>query len=150
MTNTEFRRIQKDARFADKTWNASYLLGTSVGQFCSHFRGIKAGLNADCKFIYGRQYLKEMDECLTEVTSFFRTKFDVYLEVENETRYSSKLLIFTCQMFISRFIRIPQIMLQPVYAHNFIFLLMLIFVVFPSFGLLPSFVSVILSPAIPN
>lgn len=38
MTNTEFRRIQKDARFADKTWNASYLLGTSVGQFCSHFR----------------------------------------------------------------------------------------------------------------
>ena len=37
MTNTEFRRIQKDARFADKTGNASYLLGTSVGQFCSHF-----------------------------------------------------------------------------------------------------------------
>jgi len=51
--------------------------------FGYYYRGIKAGLNADCKFIYGRQFLKEMDECLTEVTNFFRTKFDVYLEVEN-------------------------------------------------------------------
>lgn len=87
-----------------------YSLLVDEDMFGYYYRGTKAGLNADCKFIYGRQFLEEMDESLTAVTTFIRTKFEVFLEESGGIYLNSVSDENTYELFLEWLLQLDKLL----------------------------------------